>query len=60
MQLTYRGLPYTSDASSVEPNTNEMTGQYRGSTFKIGTSDITISNSATSLRYRGIAYRCES
>jgi hypothetical protein len=56
MQLIYRGLPYTSDASAVEPTTNEMTGQYCGSTFKIGTPDVTVPHVATSLRYRGLAY----
>jgi Domain of unknown function (DUF4278) len=55
MQLTYRGLPYSSDASAVEA-ASEMTGQYRGSTFKIGTPDLTTPHSATALCYRGTTY----
>jgi hypothetical protein len=59
MQLTYRGLPYSSDASVVESASNEMIGQYRGSMFMIGALNSTTSPSSATLRYRGITYRHE-
>ncbi|HEY9648649.1 MAG TPA: DUF4278 domain-containing protein [Chroococcidiopsis sp.] len=56
MQLTYRGLPYTS-APSVETIPGEVIGQYRGATIKHAIQPtMPAARASATLSYRGASY----
>jgi hypothetical protein len=56
MQLTYRGLPYTSDSINIDTTEATLTGQYRGSNVRFNNHHVTIPETVTTLHYRGVHY----
>ncbi|MBD2464396.1 DUF4278 domain-containing protein [Oscillatoria sp. FACHB-1407] len=55
MQLSYRGIPYQSEAHAPQISEGEVVGKYRGLPAQIGSSDI-VPNQVSTLRYRGVFY----
>ena len=57
MKLTYRGVPYESNATQLEMVDSNIVGKYRGKKFKFKQKkEILIPNSSLRLKYRGVTH----
>jgi hypothetical protein len=58
MKLSYRGVSYEDQPSTLEVSEGEIGGKYRGQTWKIHRPKQSLRRSASKeLIYRGITYR---
>ncbi|NEP57990.1 MAG: DUF4278 domain-containing protein [Symploca sp. SIO2G7] len=58
MKLSYRGISYEEQPSTLEVSEGEIGGKYRGQTWKIHRPKQNLRHSAfRQLTYRGISYR---
>ncbi|MEP0879527.1 DUF4278 domain-containing protein [Funiculus sociatus GB2-M2] len=57
MKLQYRGNFYEANSQFIETVESQITGNYRGATYKIKQSvNPTVPDSIVNLKYRGVAY----
>lgn len=57
MQLTYRGISYESQFSTVERIDAGISAKYRGSTYPVHCLQYAkVPNSLSVLKYRGVSY----
>ncbi|NJM73130.1 MAG: DUF4278 domain-containing protein [Scytonema sp. RU_4_4] len=57
MKLTYRGVSYEHNPLTLEPTTHEISGKYRGATWKHNyPRHIPQTQPTAELKYRGVSY----
>ena len=56
MRLSYRGIPYETQASEIPAMPGEISGKYRGADFKVNQPSVRSQVQTAILQYRGVLY----